>query len=78
MPHWRVTEMSKGTTHRSFRCDDELWEAAKAEFKARGKNISDEIRGFLRDEVEGGLLASPNAISLARASALREAAPPPE
>ena len=50
--------MSKGTTRRSIRVEDELWEAAKAEFALRGKNISDEIRVFLREEVEGGRLAT--------------------
>lgn len=48
--------MSGDTPRRTVRIEDGLWDAAKAEFKARGTNISDEIRGFLREEVERGFV----------------------
>lgn len=40
--------MSKGTTHRTVRIEDGLWEAAKALADERGDNLSDVIRQGLR------------------------------
>lgn len=36
--------MSKGTTHRTVRIDDGLWEEAKAVASERGENLSEVIR----------------------------------
>jgi predicted DNA binding CopG/RHH family protein len=44
--------MSKGTTHRTVRIEDELWEAAKARADADGVNLSEVIRAALRAYVE--------------------------
>lgn len=47
--------MSKGTTHRTVRVDDELWLAAKAKAEAEGENLSDVIREALRAYVDGAV-----------------------
>lgn len=39
--------MSKGTTKRSIRVDDSLWEEAKAAAKERGDNLSEVVRESL-------------------------------
>lgn len=44
--------MSKGTTRRSIRVEDELWDAAQAKATERGDNLSDIIRDKLRDYIE--------------------------
>ena len=44
--------MSKGTTHRTVRIDDELWNQAKAKADADGVNLSIIIREALRQYVE--------------------------
>ena len=44
--------MSKGTTKRSIRIEDELWDKAKAQAEYRGDNLSDIIRAALRDYAE--------------------------
>jgi len=41
--------MSKGTTRRGVRIEDELWNAAQGKAAANGDNISDIIRQALRD-----------------------------
>lgn len=43
--------MSRGTTHRTVRIDDVLWEEAKEVAKERGENLSDVIRDALRQYV---------------------------
>jgi len=40
--------MSRGTTHRSVRVEDELWLPAKAQAESEGVNLSDVIRDALR------------------------------
>lgn len=40
--------MSRGTTHRSVRVEDELWLPAKDKAEAEGTNLSDVIRDALR------------------------------
>jgi len=44
--------MSKGTTRRSIRIDDPLWDKAQAEASERGDNLSDIIRAVLIEYVE--------------------------
>lgn len=44
--------MSKGTTHRTVRIEDGLWDAAKTKAEAEGANLSDVIREALRTYVE--------------------------
>lgn len=44
--------MSKGTTRRSIRIEDELWDAAKTKAEAEGTDLSNIIRGKLRDYIE--------------------------
>lgn len=44
--------MSKGTTRRTVRIEDELWEAAQEKAADRGDNLSDIIRERLRDYIE--------------------------
>jgi predicted DNA-binding ribbon-helix-helix protein len=39
--------MSKGTTHRTVRIEDGLWEQAKTLAAERGENLSDIIRAAL-------------------------------
>jgi hypothetical protein len=39
--------MSKGTTHRTVRIEDGLWEQSKATAKERGDNLSEVIRQAL-------------------------------
>lgn len=43
--------MSKGTTHRTVRIEDGLWEEAKATAIERGDNLSNVIRDGLRTYV---------------------------
>jgi len=40
--------VSKGTTHRAVRVEDELWEEAKEVAKENDDNLSDIIRDALR------------------------------
>jgi len=40
--------MSKGTTRRTVRIEDELWEAAKKQAEAEGLDVSDLLRQLLR------------------------------
>ena len=40
--------MSRGTTHRTVRVEDELWLSAKAKAEAESRNLSDVIRDALR------------------------------
>jgi len=40
--------MSKGTSHRTVRIDDELWDEAREIAKENGDNLSDIIRNGLR------------------------------
>lgn len=44
--------MSKGTTRRSIRIEDELWDAAKTKAEAEGTDLSNIIRGALREYIE--------------------------
>jgi metal-responsive CopG/Arc/MetJ family transcriptional regulator len=44
--------VSKGTTHRTVRIEDALWERAKAKADAEGVNLSAVIRDALRLYVE--------------------------
>lgn len=44
--------LSKGTTRRSIRIEDELWDAAKTKAEAEGTDLSNIIRGALRDYIE--------------------------
>lgn len=44
--------MSKGTTHRTVRVEDGLWDAAKAKAEAEGINLSEVIRNALRNYVQ--------------------------
>lgn len=46
--------MSKGTTHRSIRVDDTLWDQAKEVAAARGDNLSAVIRIALIDYISEG------------------------
>jgi len=39
--------MSKGTTHRTVRIEDGLWDAAKTKAEAEGVNLSEVIRRAL-------------------------------
>lgn len=41
--------MSKGTTRRTVRIEDELWDTIQARTEAEGINASDLIRQLLRD-----------------------------
>ena len=45
--------MTRGTTHRTFRAEDELWLPAKAKAEAEGRNLSDVLRDALRAYVAG-------------------------
>ena len=40
----------RGTRHRQFRCDDDLWERAMA--KARRLELEDGVSGVLRDRLQ--------------------------
>jgi predicted HicB family RNase H-like nuclease len=44
---------TRGTTHRTVRVDDGLWDAAKAAAAERGESLSDVIREALKHYVEG-------------------------
>jgi antitoxin component of RelBE/YafQ-DinJ toxin-antitoxin module len=44
--------MSKGTTHRTVRIEDGLWEQAKAKADTDGVNLSEVIRAALRAYIE--------------------------
>jgi len=44
--------MSKGTTRRAVRVDDELWHAALTLAKSNGENLSDIIRQALTHYIE--------------------------
>jgi hypothetical protein len=44
--------MSKGTTHRTVRIEDGLWDAAKESAVENGDNLSDIIRRALAEYVE--------------------------
>ena len=44
--------MSRGTTHRSVRIEQELWDAAKAAANENGDNLSDIIRKALQQYVD--------------------------
>lgn len=39
--------MSRGTTIRSIRVSDELWEAAQEQTRAEGRNVADVVRDAL-------------------------------
>ena len=43
---------SRGTVHRTFRCEDDIWLPAKAAAEERGENLSDVIREALRRYIE--------------------------
>lgn len=43
---------SEGTKRRSIRVEDDLWERAKREAKARGDTLADVVRRALEDYVE--------------------------
>jgi metal-responsive CopG/Arc/MetJ family transcriptional regulator len=43
--------MSKGTTHRTVRIEDGLWEEAKAKADSEGDNLSEVIREALREYI---------------------------
>lgn len=44
--------MSRGTRQRNFRCEDTLWEEAKAAASERDENLSDIIRAALWRYIE--------------------------
>lgn len=44
--------MSKGTTHRTVRIEDGLWEAAKEKASKEGENLSEVIRDALLKYVQ--------------------------
>lgn len=44
--------MSRGTTHRTVRIEDGLWDAAKTKAEEEGRNLSDVIRELLREYLE--------------------------
>ena len=44
--------MSKGTTHRTVRIEDGLWEAAKAKADSEGLNLSEVIRNALKAYIQ--------------------------
>jgi len=44
--------VSKGTTHRTVRIEDTLWDAAKTAANERGDNLSDIIRKALEQYVD--------------------------
>jgi len=44
--------MSRGTTHRTVRIDDALWDAAKTKAAEEGRNVSDVIRELLKTWTE--------------------------
>lgn len=44
--------MSRGTTHRSIRIPDDLWEAARKKAAAEGRTISDILRESLEQYVQ--------------------------
>jgi len=44
--------MSKGTTRRSIRIEDELWEAAQEQADERGDHLSAVIRDALRTYIQ--------------------------
>ena len=45
---------SKGTPHRKFRCDDALWDAARAKAGKQGRDVSAIIRQLLNTWVTEG------------------------
>ena len=45
--------MSRGTTHRTVRIEDGLWERVKVKAATEGMTISDLIRDLLRKWLEG-------------------------
>ena len=44
--------MTRGTTKRSTRIDDDLWSAAQTVAATHGENLSDIIRQALRDYIQ--------------------------
>jgi hypothetical protein len=48
----RRRRVSKGTTHRTVRIEDTLWDAAKTAANERGDNLSDIIRKALQQYVD--------------------------
>lgn len=46
--------MSLGTTRRTIRVEDELWNAAQAKASAEGDNLSTILRDALRQYLEEG------------------------
>jgi metal-responsive CopG/Arc/MetJ family transcriptional regulator len=51
--------VSRGTTHRTVRIEDGLWEEAKAAAAERGENLSDVLRDALRAYVESSASMRP-------------------
>jgi macrodomain Ter protein organizer (MatP/YcbG family) len=51
MPRRQAVRMSRGTTKRSIRVDDSLWEEAQAAASERGDNLSDIVRQGLWEYV---------------------------
>jgi len=49
--HRAVDRMSRGTTHRTLRVEDDLWSAAKSVADDRSENLSEVLRQALRDYV---------------------------
>jgi predicted HicB family RNase H-like nuclease len=45
--------LSKGTTHRTVRVDDALWDAAKDKADSEGVSLSEVIREALKRYIEG-------------------------
>lgn len=45
---------SEGTTRRSIRCEDELWDPAKEKAAAQGTNLSEVIRRLLTEWLKEG------------------------
>ena len=45
---------SKGTQHRTFRCEDELWLPAQSKATAQGTNLSEVIRRLLTEWLKEG------------------------
>jgi metal-responsive CopG/Arc/MetJ family transcriptional regulator len=44
--------MTRGTTRRSIRMDDDLWAEFQAATKTAGVNASETIRGLIRDWIK--------------------------
>ena len=61
------------TPARTVRVDDELWDAAKAEAKAKGENVSDVVRKALRQMLGTAPLVVAFALLLAWGSNAQEA-----